>query len=281
MPIPWWIIPLVGYIVYMRFKKQPQGAAAGQATAASPAAVAFSLHMLVLANAILYIISLVAYVAKIPSVVFYRMTFLSSAFVCVYTIWTNYGLPPIRSGMQAFQLWLSRVTLGADFPFLFMSLLLTTGSFVPNFFGLFVIIRRSLWYCGTFANSHLTGVTVWMKIQPFWLKLKSRETEIMRVSTICEIVHHKLVHALPRNHGMPPILEPSSDKASHRAETLSCPNPAAPLRYQAPRSSAHHHEAWGILDSKTQRVTSLPVISTIVQYGKKWFNQSLVAPQPH
>mmetsp|Transcript_20515 Transcript_20515/g.24410 ORF Transcript_20515/g.24410 Transcript_20515/m.24410 type:complete len:125 (+) Transcript_20515:3-377(+) len=89
--------------------------------------------------------------------------------------------------MQAFQWWLSRVTLGADFPFLFMSLLLTTGSFVPNFFGLFVIIRRSLWYCGTFANSHLTGVTVWMKIQPFWLKLKSRETEIMRVSTICEI----------------------------------------------------------------------------------------------
>ncbi|KAF4737736.1 hypothetical protein FOZ63_003475 [Perkinsus olseni] len=49
------------------------------------------------------------------------MTFMASAFVCVYTIWTNYGLPPVRSGMQSFQMWMSRVTLGADFPFLFMS----------------------------------------------------------------------------------------------------------------------------------------------------------------
>lgn len=74
---------------------------------------------------------------------------------------------------------------------------------MPNIFGLFVIVRRSLWYCGTFANSHLTSeppytvlshvvytasdAPVWAKIQPFWLKLKSKETEIMRVSTICEL----------------------------------------------------------------------------------------------
>mmetsp|Transcript_9011 Transcript_9011/g.8833 ORF Transcript_9011/g.8833 Transcript_9011/m.8833 type:complete len:157 (-) Transcript_9011:122-592(-) len=116
---------------------------------ASPAAVAFSLHLLVLVNAVLYIIPLVAYVAHIPSMVFYRMTFMGSAFVCIYTIWTNYGLPPVRSGMQAFQMWMSRVTLGADFPFLFMSLLLATGSFMPNIFGLFVIVRQYLSLGGT------------------------------------------------------------------------------------------------------------------------------------
>ncbi|KAF4684091.1 hypothetical protein FOZ60_008210 [Perkinsus olseni] len=224
------------------------------------------MHMLVLVNAVLYIIPLVAYIAQIPSLVFYRMTFMASAFVCVYTIWTNYGLPPVRSGMQSFQMWMSRVTLGADFPFLFMSLLLATGSFIPNIFGLFVIVRRSMWYCGTFANSHLAGVPFWAKIQPFWLKLKSREADIMRVSTICElgIGFQYLINLFtPYREIMACFLYWSLLR----------------IRYQAPRSSAHHHEAWSIVDAKTQTVTSLPVISNIVQYGKKWFNQSLVAQQ--
>lgn len=75
MSIPWWIIPLLGYLAYNRLKKQPQGSAGrdspsqgmhigsggatGQSMAASPAAVAFSLHLLVLVNAVLYIIPLV------------------------------------------------------------------------------------------------------------------------------------------------------------------------------------------------------------------------------
>ncbi|EER03643.1 conserved hypothetical protein [Perkinsus marinus ATCC 50983] len=266
MSIPWWIIPLLGYLAYNRFKKQPQGGATGQSMAASPAAVAFSLHLLVLVNAVLYIIPLVAYVAHIPSMVFYRMTFMGSAFVCIYTIWTNYGLPPVRSGMQAFQMWMSRVTLGADFPFLFMSLLLATGSFMPNIFGLFVIVRRSLWYCGSFANSHLTNAPVWAKIQPFWLKLKSKETEIMRVSTICEL-----------GIGFQYII----NLFTPYREIMSCFLfwSLLRIRYQAPRSSAHHHEAWGIVDSKTRTLTSLPVISTVVQYGKKWFSQSLATQQ--
>lgn len=202
-----------------------------------------------------------------------RLAFIASLWAVIVTcglnIKVNYGAPPmpqmtgfsmaaIKEMMPGIQPWLQKVLLSVDFHFLFFSLIFVLAT--PSMFALLILLRRSFWAVCTFAakTPEVQG-KIWDRTKGFWEKCKAREAEVLQQSALAEVMlGFWLVISifLPSRQIMTTFLYWNYLK----------------IRFQTPKSQAHHMKAWMQVQNTVQPVLRMaPFLQKPIDMGKEWF----------
>jgi len=264
------LIGIVCLIAY-RYYKHRQSVAAG----ANPGESAKSFNPTIISvalNAVTTISGLFHLFTQNQTARFWSIA--ASVVNSVYIVYMNYGLPKMtRSNMMGpFREWVAKAMSGAEFPFLFFSLIFlnaiaTTlmGSVLPfgigEFLAFLVILRRSIWFIGNHGSKFWAATTIWAKYGSLiWSSLKYQEPMIMHIAVVSEIFIGFWFIVL--------LFTPA-----RQLMNLFVYWNYLRIRYMSPRSRPGHAAVWIQLDDFTHGIRkSFPVLEKPIQIAVDWFN---------
>jgi hypothetical protein len=266
-----WIIVAIAFVGYRFYKSRSVAGVVPKLPVLGifdPNMVAIALNLVTAVCGLFYLISFNStgrFLTVAASVV-------SSALVVV----SNYGVPQIsRQAIRApLQDWFARCMAGAEFPFLYFSLMFLGGyasQFGPilglaEYVAVVILVRRAIWFLGTHASKSpvVSSNKVWLNTgNRLWLVLKARETTILELSAMFEVLIGFWMIVL--------IFSQARQLMSTFVYWTFLR-----IKYMAPRSRALHLGAWQQVDRMTKSVrVKIPVLEKPIQMGVKWFNQGI------
>lgn len=240
----------------------------------SPQKTALYGHISMLVGALLYILPVELLglgTLKRPA---YLLSLWSAACTMMWSIYANYGAPPMpqasislsnwRQSLQTvamtLQPWLQKAMNGLDFHFLFFVLIFLPA--YPSVVALLILARRSLWSVGTQCSKEPPSNRLWTAFSPTWTKLKALEPEVLNYSVMAEIL---LGFWLAVS-----LLLPSR-------QILTCLLywNFLKTRYNMPRSRELHTQAWAKIATTANPVLKHLLKVSLLQKGldaaKGWF----------
>ena len=211
--------------------------------------VAVTLHCVCLASSLLFLIGF----ESLTNARFF--SFLSTVLSTALTIYSIYGLP--KGG--AYQLWISTVASGADFPFLMLSLIFIGGhlGYVDSV-AVLLLARRSLWFVLTQFSKHSHNDPKLLFISNLWTTLKAAESTVLLIAATAEIMIGFWLSIM--------IITPNRNIIA----TIMYWN-FLRLRYQSPRSHEIHARSWTAIAEKADPLLKIELVSRIVEKAQKWF----------
>lgn len=266
---PWLIAIFLGYIAFRFYRSKYPLTTTATATPGimSPQSVAVLLNVVCVSAGLVYFVTF----NSTSRFVCVLATILNSA----YIIYTNYGLPQVsrQAIKQPLQEYFARSMSGAEFPFLYFTMMFTndyasqvTGGVFPfglaDYVSIVLIVRRSIWFLGAQGTKAWAGNAVWRSFgSRMWSVLKSNETRVLEAVNMAEILLGFWVVLL--------VLTPARN-------ILTCFVYWTYLRikFMAPRSRAAHQAAWATIEKRTQKIQALvPFLEKPKAFLANWFNQ--------
>lgn len=263
-----WLLVIAGLVAYKYFKSR-----AGTNTGVTDASSALNPKTFVVVLNTTCVISGIIYMVTLNHATRFA-AMASSICASVLVIITNYGLPKISraSIRQPLQEYLGKCMSGAEFSFLFFSLMFlndTTSQVLGvfplgacDFVSLILVVRRSLWFLGSHGSTSWRENPVWLRFfGPLWARLNNHTPFILEFTSLTEVLMGFWLILL--------VLTPAR-------QLLVCFVywNFLRIRYLAPRSRASHVAAWSKVNAKTQPLRqSLPLLEKPVGFVQRWFNQ--------
>ena len=195
----------------------------------------------------------------------------SSLAASMYIVYTNYGIPQVsrQSIKVPMQEWFAKCMSGAEFPFLFFTLMFvnTTGPLFPfglaDYLSVVLIVRRATWFLGVHGSRAWATNPVWLRSgSTVWQLIKSQESKVLACCNLLEVSLGFWYLLL--------LLTPS-----RRLMTTFVYWTYLRIRYMGPRSRPGQIVAWSTLDRATTGLrTTFPLADKPVQWGVAWFNKA-------
>lgn len=257
-----WLIAICVFVGYKYYKSKY--AVGSSSLEFKPESIAVLLN-------VLCVITGLAYLTTGNSTVRY-ISVCSSIAASTYIVYTNYGYPKLsRQSFRApLQDWFVKCMSGAEFPFLFFTLMFLneTGPIFPfglaEYVAVALVVRRCVWFLGTHGSKAWVSNPVWSKYgNVVWGFVKAREVTVLEVCNLAEVFLGFWFILL--------LVTPS-----RRLMTSFVYWTYLRIRYMAPRSRPGHVVAWAQVDrlSKPLR-TKVPLVEKPVQWVVRWFNQGM------
>jgi hypothetical protein len=250
---------------YLYFRRKGTQAPDAQSSRLSPKSLVVILNALSVVAGVFYLLTVNSSV-RFASV-------LSSIIASLLVIFANYGVPKISRAAirQPLQDYFGRCMSGAEFPFLFFSLMFVNDSTsqllgiipfgIADYVSAALIIRRSLWFVGSHGTTSWKGIGLWDRFfQPIWGRLNTHSGTILELASVAEILLGFWLILL--------VLTPAR-------QLMVCFVywNFLRIRYLAPRSRQAHIRAWAQLDKKTKNFqNAVPISARPIAFMKQWFN---------
>lgn len=263
-----WLLVIAGLIAYKYFKSKTGPGSGVPDTSSILTAKTFVvvLNSTCVTSGIIYMVTL-SHAARFAAMA-------SSVSASVLVIITNYGVPKISraSIRQPLQEYLAKCMSGAEFSFLFFSLMFlndTTSQMlgvfplgVCDYVSTLLVVRRSLWFLGSHGSTTWSESPVWIRFfGPLWARLNSQTSFVLEMASLTEVLLGFWLILL--------VLTPAR-------QLLVCFVywNFLRIRYLAPRSRASHIAAWSKVDAKTQPLRqTVTLLEKPVAFMQRWFNQ--------
>jgi len=203
----------------------------------------------------------------------YLLSIWGAIATAMYTIKTNYGMPPVPAmqgnlslsnwkqiatqAVQTLQPWMLKARLSKDLPFLYFALIFAMA--YPSLLAPLILGRRALWFVCTKCPTEFPENRLWKYFEPVWRWLKSREKEVLLYSSLAEIFLGIWLAVS--------LLLPSRQLLS----TFMYWN-YLKMRYQGQSSREVHDQAWRQMGQNIEPLFKVaPFLNKPLGYVKGWF----------
>mmetsp|Transcript_81035 Transcript_81035/g.251466 ORF Transcript_81035/g.251466 Transcript_81035/m.251466 type:complete len:274 (-) Transcript_81035:142-963(-) len=261
----WWLIAAAGLFF---FRGKIAARLAPLLPNIPPQKTVFYGHLVMVVSGLVYILPLEFVGLGAVKRMAYLLSLWSVVGTSMLTVKANYGGPPMPANVSfsnfketvvpVLQPWIQKVMQeSTDFSFLFFALIFLTA--YPSVVALMILGRHRLWAVCTYCTKNMPENALWLKFSPYWAMLKAKEPQVLSTAALAEIL---LAFWLTVSLVLP----------TRQIFICFLYWNYLKIRYQMPRSSELHTQAWRQLGQKVAPLLqALPFLQKPIDMAKGWF----------